>query len=47
MAVVTGIGVMTLWSLGLETSQTSGGAIHLLLIIAFILFTIRYVEKRV
>jgi hypothetical protein len=47
MLVAIGSSVLGLWALGLATSQTSGGAIHLLLIIALFIFLIRYVEKRV
>jgi hypothetical protein len=47
MLVMTGTGVLALWSLGMATSETSGGAIHLLLIVASFIFLIRYVEKKV
>ena len=39
--------LLVLWLWGVAASQTSGGAIHSLVVIAFILFLIRYVEKRV
>jgi hypothetical protein len=35
--------LLVLWLLGLMSSQTAGGAIHVLLVIAIILFVIRYV----
>lgn len=47
MLATIGSSVIGLWALGLVTSQTSGGAIHLLLIIAFFIFLIRYVENKV
>lgn len=35
--------LLGLWLLGLMTSQTAGGAIHLLLVIAIIIFVARYI----
>jgi len=43
MLFTIGIVLLGLWLLGLMTSQTAGGAIHLLLVIAIILFVIRYI----
>ena len=35
--------LLGLWLLGLMTSQTAGGAIHVLLVVALVLFVIRYI----
>jgi uncharacterized membrane protein YtjA (UPF0391 family) len=35
--------LLGLWLLGLMTSQTAGGAIHVLLVVALILFVVRYI----
>jgi hypothetical protein len=43
MLMTIGIVLLVLWLLGLVTSQTAGGAIHVLLVIAIILFVVRYV----
>jgi hypothetical protein len=43
MLFTIAIVLLGLWLLGLMTSQTAGGAIHLLLVIAVILFVIRYI----
>jgi hypothetical protein len=43
MLIVIGVILLVLWLLGLMTSYTAGGAIHVLLVIALILFVIRYI----
>jgi hypothetical protein len=35
--------LLVLWALGLVTSKSAGGAIHALLVVALVLFIIRYV----
>lgn len=43
MLITIGVIFLILWLLGLVTSQTAGGAIHVLLVIAIVLFVIRYI----
>jgi hypothetical protein len=43
MLFAIAIVLLGLWLLGLMTSQTAGGAIHLLLVIAIIIFVVRCV----
>jgi len=43
MLVMVGVVLLVLWLLGLMTSYTAGGAIHVLLLIALILFAVRYI----
>jgi hypothetical protein len=43
MLVTIGVVLLVLWLLGLVTSYTLGGAVHVLLVIALILFVIRYI----
>jgi hypothetical protein len=43
MLIMIGVVLLVLWLLGLMTSYTAGGAIHVLLVIALILFVIRYI----
>ncbi|HXL72307.1 MAG TPA: lmo0937 family membrane protein [bacterium] len=43
MLITIGVVLLILWLLGLVTSNTAGGAIHVLLVIALILFVVRYV----
>lgn len=43
MLVTIGVILLVLWALGLVTSYTLGGAVHVLLVIALILFVVRYI----
>jgi hypothetical protein len=43
MLIMIGVVLLVLWLLGLVTSYTAGGAIHVLLVIALILFVVRYI----
>ncbi|HEY5038796.1 MAG TPA: lmo0937 family membrane protein [bacterium] len=43
MLVTIAVVLLVLWMLGLVTSYTLGGAIHVLLVIALILFILRYI----
>jgi hypothetical protein len=43
MLVTIAVILLVLWLLGLVTSTTLGGAIHVLLVIALVLFVIRYI----
>jgi hypothetical protein len=43
MLVTIGVILLVLWLLGLVTSYTLGGAVHVLLVIALILFVVRYI----
>ena len=43
MLVTIAVILVVLWLLGLVTSTTLGGGIHVLLVIALILFVIRYI----
>jgi len=43
MLLTIAVVLLILWLLGLVTSTTAGGAIHVLLVIALILFVIRYI----
>ena len=43
MLIMIGIVLLVLWLLGLVTSNTAGGAIHVLLVVALVLFVIRYI----
>ena len=40
------IGFVVLWLLGLITSYTMGGTIHVLLITAIIMFTLNFIHGR-
>lgn len=44
MLVAIGIILLVLWLLGLVTSYTLGGFIHILLVIAIIVFLIRIIQ---
>jgi len=43
MLVTIAVVLLVLWLLGLVTSKTAGGVIHVLLVIALILFIVRYI----
>jgi hypothetical protein len=43
MLVTIAVILLICWVLGLATSNTVGGAVHLLLVIALVLFVIRYI----
>jgi hypothetical protein len=43
MLVTIAVVLLALWLLGLVTSKTAGGVIHVLLVIALILFIVRYI----
>lgn len=43
MLITIAIVLLVLWLLGLVTSNTAGGVIHVLLVIAIILFIVRYI----
>jgi hypothetical protein len=43
MLVIIAVILLVLWILGLVASKTAGGALHVLLVIALILFIVRYV----
>jgi len=43
MLLTIAVVLLILWLLGLVTSTTAGGAIHVLLVIALVLFVIRYI----
>jgi len=43
MLVTIAVILLVLWLLGLVTSYTLGGAVHVLLVIALILFVVRYI----
>jgi len=43
MLITIAVVLLVLWMLGLVASKTAGGAIHVLLVIALILFIVRYV----
>ena len=38
--------LMMIWALGLSTSYTLGGSVHLLLVIGLILFAINLIQDR-
>jgi hypothetical protein len=46
MLVTIAIILLVLWLLGLVTSYTIGGFIHILLVVAIILFLIRVIQGR-
>ncbi len=46
MLITIAVILVILWLLGLVTSYTLGGFIHLLLILAIILFLIRIIQGR-
>lgn len=46
MLTTIAIVLIVLWALGLVTSSTLGGFIHILLIIAIIMFILRIVQGR-
>jgi hypothetical protein len=43
MLVTIAVILLVLWLLGLVTSNTAGGVVHLLLVIALILVVVRYI----
>ena len=43
MLVTIAVILMVLWLLGLVASKTVGGVIHLLLVIALVLFIVHYI----
>ncbi len=43
MLVTIAVILLVLWVLGLVASKTAGGALHVLLVIALVLFLVRYV----
>ncbi len=43
MLVTIAVVLLILWALGLVTSYTMGGAVHVLLVIALVLFVVRYI----
>jgi hypothetical protein len=43
MLVTIAVILLVLWMLGLVTSYTLGGAVHVLLVIALVLFIVRYI----
>ncbi len=43
MLVTIAMILLICWVLGLATSNTLGGAVHVLLVIALILFVVRYI----
>jgi hypothetical protein len=38
--------LIVLWALGLITSYTMGGFVHVLLIIAIVVFLLRFIKRR-
>ena len=38
--------LLVLWALGLATSYTAGGLIHILLVVGFVVFVIRLIQGR-
>ena len=38
--------LLALWALGMATSYTAGGLIHLLLVVALVVFVIRLLQGR-
>lgn len=46
MLVTIGVILLVLWILGLVTSYTIGGFIHVLLVVAIIMFLIRIIQGR-
>ena len=46
MLTTIAILLLVLWALGLVTSYTLGGFIHLLLVIAIIMFLVRLIQGR-
>ena len=38
--------LLVLWVLGMVTSSTMGGAIHLLLLVAVVIFAVRIIQGR-
>lgn len=38
--------LLVLWVLGMVTSSTMGGAIHLLLLLAIVIFAVRIIQGR-
>jgi len=43
MLVTIAVILLILWLLGLVNSYTAGGVIHVLLVVALILFVVRYI----
>ena len=43
MLVTIAVILLVLWLLGMVTSNTAGGAVHVLLVISLILFVVRYI----
>jgi hypothetical protein len=38
--------LLVLWALGLATSYTAGGLIHILLVVAIVIFVVRLIQGR-
>jgi hypothetical protein len=43
MLLTIAVVLLILWLLGLVTSNTAGGVIHLLLVVAIVLFIVHYI----
>jgi hypothetical protein len=43
MLVTIAVILLVLWFLGMVTSNTAGGVVHVLLVAALILFVVRYI----
>ncbi len=43
MLVTIAVILLVLWLLGMATSNTAGGVVHVLLVVALILFVVRYI----
>ena len=43
MLVTIAVVLLVLWMLGLVVSKTAGGAIHALLVVALVLFIVRFI----
>ncbi len=46
MLMTIAIILLILWALGLVTSYTMGGLIHLLLVVAIVVFLVRIIQGR-
>ncbi len=46
MLVTIAVVLLVLWMLGMVTSYTAGGILHVLLVIALILFIVNFVSSR-
>jgi hypothetical protein len=43
MLLTIAVVLLALWLIGMVTAKTAGGVIHVLLVIAIILFVVRYI----